>query len=363
MTASGQPVRTCRAAILQQSSAPLVVDEITLPESLAPGQVLVRITLSGVCGAQINEIDAVKGPDRFLPHLLGHEGYGEVMDVGPLVRSVAPGQWVVLHWMPGAGVQADPAGYRWRGQRLNAGWVTTLSEFTVISENRCTPVTTSVPLEYLPLLGCAATTAAGVIGRDAQVRLGESVVVLGTGGVGLLTVEAARASGAHPIIGVDRVAERLSAADAMGATATVLTSAAPPATEATEATEGRIRTALGGAPPDVVIETTGAREMIELACRLVAHGGRTVLVGVPRHDEPASVDTLPLHFDTIWTGSKGGGTQPQHDIPRLLRLAEAGLFRLTGLPVTRFPLAEVNDAIELVRTGLPGRAVVDPWAG
>lgn len=355
MTA-GLSVRTCRAAILQQSSAPLVVDEITLPDALAAGQVLVRVTLSGVCGAQINEIDAVKGPDRFLPHLLGHEGYGEVLAVGPVVRNVAPGQWVVLHWMPGAGIQADPASYQWRGRPLNAGWVTTLSEFTIVSENRCTPVSTSVPIEYLPLLGCAATTAAGVIGRDAQLRLGESVVVLGTGGVGLLTAEAARASGAHPIIGVDRVAERLAAADAMGATATVLTSQTLPPTE------DRIREALNGAPADVVIETTGAREMIELACRLVAHGGRAVLVGVPRHDEPASVDTLPLHFDTVWTGSKGGGTQPQRDIPRLLRLAEAGLFRLTGLPVTRFPLADVNNAIDLVRTGLPGRAVVDPWA-
>lgn len=355
MTNATSPLpRHCRAAILERSHAPLVVDEVTLPRELAPGQVLVRVILSGVCGAQINEIEAAKGPDRFLPHLLGHEGYGEVVGVGPLVRTVAPEQRVILHWMPGSGLQSDPAQYGWQGNRLNAGWVTTLSQYTVVSENRVTTVQTRLPEEHLPLLGCAATTAVGVIGRDAGVRLGESVVVLGTGGVGLLTLEAARASGAFPIVGLDRVAERLDAALAMGATRTLLTE---PGMKLDEA----VLTALDGEPPDVVIETTGAREMIELSFRIVAHGGRSVLVGVPRHDEPASVDTLPLHFDAVWTGSKGGGAVPQRDIPRLLRLAEAGLFNLTGLPVTRFPLDAVNDAIDLVRSGLPGRAIVDPW--
>jgi len=340
------------AAILAESNAPLIVDEAVLPNHLEAGQVLVKVRYSGICGAQINEIDAVKGPDTFLPHLLGHEGLGEVIATGALVNHVQPGDAVVLHWMPGDGFQSDPARYQWRGQALNAGWVTTLSEITVVSSNRCTRINSTVDPHHLPLLGCAATTAVGVISRDAGVGLGESVVVLGAGGVGLLVVEAARASGAYPIIAVDRVTERLTIASSMGAQATF---------EVMDEGDG-LRNAIVdflGRTPDVVIETSGARSMIELSYRLVSKAGRTVLVGVPRHDEPARIDTLPLHFDTIMTGSKGGQTKPQIDIPRIARLAEVGMFRLDALPLTVLPLSDVNVGIDMVRAGAPGRVVID----
>jgi S-(hydroxymethyl)glutathione dehydrogenase/alcohol dehydrogenase len=346
--------RRFKAAILEQSRHPLVVDTVTLPSELLPGQVLVRVKYSGICGAQLNEIDAAKGPDKFLPHLLGHEGFGEVLEVGQLVRHVAPGDEVVLHWMPGAGFQSDPAIYSWRGKRLNAGWVTTLSELTIVSGNRCTKIDTSLNPQYLPLLGCAATTAVGVIGRDAELKLGESVVVIGTGGVGLLTIEAARASGGFPIVGVDKIGERLDFAVQLGARSTVLV-------EDIDVFD-QIINALGGVTPDVVVETTGARSMIELAYRLVSGSGRAILVGVPRHDEPASFDTLPLHFSTVVTGSKGGDSKPETDIPRIAALAEAGLFRLDALPVQLIALSAVNDAIDLVRNGMPGRAVIDMGA-
>lgn len=345
--------RTFRAAILAQSRQPLIVDEVSLPSELIAGQVLVRIKYSGICGAQINEIEAAKGPDRFLPHLLGHEGLAEVVAVGPLVTHTKPGDTVILHWMAGVGIQSLPATYSWREQRLNAGWVTTLSEMAIVSANRCTPLRTTLEETCTPLLGCAATTAVGVVGRDARLRLGESAVVLGTGGVGLLTVEACHASGAYPIVAVDKVEARLMVAERLGADATLV------ADEGTADLVGRICAALGGRGPDVVFETTGARTMIELSFRLVAGGGRTILVGVPRHDEPASFDTLPLHFDTVMTGSKGGGTRPEIDIPRIARLAELGKFRLDALPVTVLGLDAVNDGIEMVRSGMPGRVVIE----
>lgn len=346
-------MRAFRAAILERSREPLIVDNVAPAEDLKAGQVLVKIRYSGICGAQINEIDAAKGPDKFLPHLLGHEGIGEIVEVGPLVRTVAVGDTVVLHWMPGTGIQSDPASYIWRNDQLNAGWVTTLSEMSIVSENRVTKFESRLDPRFAPLLGCAATTAAGVIGRDAGLRLGESVVVLGTGGVGLLVVEAARASGGFPIVGVDIVSERLEHAHRMGATATLN------AIEEGDELEKAILRALDGTLPDVVIETTGNKSMIELGYRLASWGGRCVLVGVPRHDEPATIDTLPLHFDVVLTGSKGGGTRPEIDIPRLANLSVNGLFRLQDLPVTVLSLDQVNEGIDAVRQGLPGRVVVD----
>ena len=101
-----------KAAILVESKQPLIVDDIDLPEHLNYGQILVKIHYSGICGAQINEIDAVKGPDKFLPHLLGHEASGEVLEIGPGVTRFRAGDKVVLHWMPSSGIQSPTPKYR-----------------------------------------------------------------------------------------------------------------------------------------------------------------------------------------------------------------------------------------------------------
>lgn len=340
-----------RAAILERTGQPLVVDEIEWDGPLGPGQVLVRVRYSGICGAQINEIDGVKGPDRFLPHLLGHEGFGEVLEVGPGVRHVKSGDTVVLHWMQGSGIQSETPTYRRLGETINAGWVTTFSEMTVVSENRCTPVKSTLPESVLPLFGCAATTAAGVIGREAQVRLGDSVVVLGTGGVGLFTIMAASASGAHPVIGVDVVQQRLDAALSVGATDV---HDAQGEIELADA----IRESVGG-PPDVIVETSGARTMIELAFELAQPTGRAILVGVPRHDQPVSIGTLPLHFGMVFTGSKGGSSQPATDIPRLIRVAERGVLPVDKLPLQMFQLDSINGALDSLRASSIGRVVID----
>ena len=125
-----------KAAILVQSKAPLVVEEVIPPDELVSGQVFVEIEYSGICGAQINEIDAVKGLDQHLPHILGHEGVGIVLECGPGVTTVDKGDRVVLHWRPSLGIQSSPPKYRWRDKEVNAGWVTTFNECSVVSENR-----------------------------------------------------------------------------------------------------------------------------------------------------------------------------------------------------------------------------------
>ena len=340
------------AAILVESKQPLVVDEINLVNPLRAGQVLVEILFSGICGAQINEIDAVKGVDKFLPHLLGHEGIGVVRETGELVKHVKEGDRVVLHWMPGEGFQSLPAEYLWQGRKLNSGWVTTFSEMAVVSGNRVTPIVSTLDLELLPLFGCAATTAFGVIANDAKVKFGDSIVIIGTGGVGLLTIEVARASGAHPIIGVEKFENRIQAALDFGSNIVFKT-------KEKHELKNEILTFLGGASPDVVIETSGNTEMIELSYELISKQGRAVLVGVPKHDDPAKIDTLPLHFETVLIGSKGGQTKPQFDIPKLVKLAELDLFRVNKIPINKVRLGNINDGIRNLRDGFPGRTIVE----
>jgi S-(hydroxymethyl)glutathione dehydrogenase / alcohol dehydrogenase len=342
-------VKTAKAAILAQSREPLVVDEIALPETLGVGQVLVKVLYSTICGAQLNEIAAAKGPDKFLPHLLGHEASARVVEIGLGVTTVKPGDTVVLHWRPSQGIQCQPPAYQWRGKKLNAGWVTTFNDYAVVSENRMTVIPPDYNLRDAPLLGCAVTTAAGVINNDANVKIGESVVVFGVGGVGLNVVQFAELAGANPIVAVDLVDAKLDMAGARGATHCLNSNAVADL-------DAEIRKIVGAKGPDKVIETTGAKSVIELAYNLTHADGTCVLVGVP--SEKVSIYTLPIHFNKVLTGSHGGDAVPHVDIPRLIRLIEAGRLSFEGLITHEFPLDDINAALDVVRSGAAGRVLL-----
>ena len=342
-------VKTAKAAILAQSRAPLIVDEIALPEALGVGHVLVKVLYSTICGAQLNEIAAAKGPDKFLPHLLGHEASARVIEIGPGVTTVKPDDIVVLHWRPSQGIQCQPPAYKWRDKKLNAGWVTTFNEYAVVSENRMTAIPPNYNLRDAPLLGCAVTTAAGVINNDANVKIGESVVIFGVGGVGLNVVQFANLAGANPIIAIDLVDAKLDMARARGATHVLNPNDVADV-------EAEVRKITGAGGPDKVIETTGAKSVIELAYNLTHADGTCVLVGVP--SEKVSIYTLPIHFNKVLTGSHGGDAVPHVDIPRLIRLIEAGRLSFEGLITHEFPLDEINAALDVVRSGTAGRVLL-----
>ena len=175
-------IKSMTAAFLVKQKCTLVIDEVQLPNSLDFGQVLVKVYYSGICGSQLGEISGVKGDDPFLPHLLGHEGAGFVVATGPSVQQVRVGQKVVMHWRPGKGIESQPPKYKWSGKELNAGYVTTFNEYAIVSENRLTPLPSDYPLEYAALYGCAVTTGLGVIENNSQLRMGQSIVVVGAGG-------------------------------------------------------------------------------------------------------------------------------------------------------------------------------------
>ena len=341
--------------MLIESEKDLVIDTMNTVGNLGPGQVLIKIFYSGICGAQINEIDATKGPDHFLPHLLGHEGYGEVVKVGELVSTVSIGDKVVLHWMAGEGIQSQTPKYNSKNLgTINAGWVTTFSEYSIVSENRCTKISSKIEECYIPLLGCSATTAVGVINNDAQLRIGDSVVIIGVGGVGLLTVAAANLAGAYPIITIDITESKLQESINFGATVGLNSKQ-----NNQEILENKILEILKGELPQIVIDTTGNREMIEFSINLSRNSGKSILVGVPKFNDLARFDTLPLHFGTKIIGSKGGQCRPQADIPKLVKLIEADKFPLTQIPIEKINLSEINKAIKSLRNGFNGRFIID----
>ena len=343
-------IKTSKAAILVESRKPLIVDQFSLPDRLVFGQVLVHVHTSSICGAQINEIDSVKGPDKFLPHLLGHEALASVIEIGPGVTSCRVGDTVVMHWRPGKGMQAPTPEYRWNGQKLNAGWVTTFNEYAVVSENRVTPVPATIDRRTAPLLGCAVTTALGVVNTDARVGIGEAVVVIGVGGVGLNIVQFAAMAGAFPLIAIDRRDNKLDMAQKFGASHVFNSETMPDYLAA-------MQKLLGPDGADKVIDTTGVKNLIEMAYELTAKKGRCILVGVPH--EKVEIHTLPLHFDKVLKGSEGGQCQPARDIPRLVRLAGSGRLSYDGIVTHEFALDDINEALLLMREGTSGRILLN----
>jgi S-(hydroxymethyl)glutathione dehydrogenase/alcohol dehydrogenase len=340
-----------KAAILVEQRQPLVVTEVGLPSSLDVGQVLVKVHCSGICGSQLGEIDGAKGEDRFLPHLLGHEGSGTVVETGPGVRYVKASDKVVLHWRKGLGIEAIPPKYSWGNKTVNAGWVTTFNEYAIVSENRLTPIPADSDMEVAALFGCAVTTGFGVVVNNAKVRIGESVVVFGAGGVGLNIVQAAAMVSAWPVIAVDLHDNRLELARKMGATHSINSRK----WDARQA----ILDIVGSAGVDAFIDNTGQPAIIEMGYELTKPQGRVILVGVPRKGNTIDIYSLPLHFGKRLSGSHGGEAAPEQDIPRYQALYAVGRIQLRELITGRYELDEINTAIASMRDGtLAGRCLV-----
>lgn len=342
--------RTMQAAILTELKQPLTVAEIELPKQLNVGQVLVKVHYSGICGSQIGEINGVKGEDRYLPHLLGHEGSGTVLAVGAGVSHVQPGNKVVLHWRKGAGIEAKPPVYMWNDRQVNAGWITTFNEYAIVSENRVTTIPDDSDMKTAALFGCAITTGFGVVENNAQVKIGESVVVYGAGGIGLNIIQAASMRSAFPIIAVDLHNNRLQLAKEMGATHLINSQQDEPKTA--------IRNIIAQGV-DIFIDNTGKPAIIEMGYTLTHQQGKVVLVGVPKEGDNISLFSLPLHFGKCITGSFGGESQPHLDILRYMKTLKRKNDALHNLLTDDFSLSEVNTALERLRHGeVAGRCIL-----
>jgi S-(hydroxymethyl)glutathione dehydrogenase/alcohol dehydrogenase len=339
------------AAILVEQRKPLVIDEVEVP-ALKRGQVLVDIHATRVCGSQIGEIDGVKGPDKFLPHLLGHEAGAVVLEVSPDVTQVAPGDRVVCHWRPGAGIVAGGSVYKWNGRDVNAGPITTFQKFAVISENRLTKVPPETDFGLCCLLADTLTTGFGIINNDVEVKAGESVVIFGVGGIGLGVVLGAKLAGASPIIGIDLHDHKLAKAAEYGLTHQINASR--------ENAADRVKEILGGLA-DVTIDGTGNPKAIETAYDLAKlRGGRCVLFGVMPSDQRVSIHTLPLHFGRVLTGSEGGQSRPEIDIPEILKRLSSEKLDIAGFVSHRTLLGDLPEVIDGMRRGEVIHAIVRP---
>ena len=331
-----------KAAVLEELNKPLALRDVELTP-LTVGQVLVRILVSGICGSQLHEIKGFKGNGKFLPHLMGHEGCGIVEEIGPGVTTIQLGDKVVMHWRPGSGIEANFPTYKLDGKPFSSGKVTTLSEQAIVSENRLTVVPPDTDPELAALLGCSLTTALGIIDNQSQLKFGETVAIIGCGGVGLNLISGSILKGAATVYAIDSIAEK---------EGLVLSQGASHFLRATSELPEKV---------DLIIDTTGSPKVISDAFTSLSNQGRMILVGQPT---PGAEIVIPNAIQLFnGTGqsiraTQGGDTRPQEDIPKYLRFFAAQKIEIGRLITHRYKLESINTAFETLKTGKSGRIMI-----
>lgn len=320
---------------------------------LQHGQVLVKILASGICGSQLQEIAGNKGNAKYVPHLMGHEGAGLVMEVGPGVTHVKVGDKVVMHWRKGAGIESENPKYLFKGKEITSGRVTTFSEYSVVSENRVTAVPQDTPNELCALLGCSLSTAFGAVNAEARLQPGESILIIGAGGLGANLMKAAKLAGAGKIIVTDIHESKRADVTKFGGDLYV---------NAMTEHVAEVLEREGVKGIDVVIDTSGSKRAIETALQLLSGKGRFIFLGQPKPGETIEIkDALHLFGGEgkMIKATQGGRFEPHEEIPRYLEAFRAGAFTIDGLFTHRTSLDDINDAIDLLRSGAATRILIE----
>ncbi len=369
--------RTVKAPVLRATGGPMALEEITvLPPG--PGQVMVRLAATGVCHSCLHSIDGSLAGTP-MPIILGDEGAGVVDQLGSGVTGLAPGDHVVLSWAPSCGACREclhgkparcrnkpafgylpggttsfratgPDGACGAGEEVFHYGPATCAPYTIVPASGAIKISESVPLRLAALVGCSVTTGAGAVLRTAAVQAGQSVAVVGCGGVGLNAVLAAHLAGASPVIAVDPVDLKLDAARQLGATATVR-SKGPGLADG-------IRAAAGGGA-DVVIVAVGSTDAIEAGVEALAPGGKCVIIGAPPTGARLSIDPHALRAEEkALLGCSYGSCNPPADFPLFIELFQAGRLPLDRLVSREYRLSEINEAYANLASGQDLRGLI-----
>ncbi len=338
-----------KAAILVETGKPLEIGELEIPQ-LKSGQCLVEIAYSGACHTQLLETRGRRGEDPWLPHCLGHEASGVVVDVGPDVTRAAPGDRVALSWIKAEGIEAGGSVYEWAGRQVNAGAVTTFQRHGVVSENRVTVLPDTLDIRQATLLGCALPTGLGAVMNVGKPMDGESVAIFGAGGVGLCAVMGAVVSGCDPIIAIDLIDTKLELARTFGATHTI------------DPSSVEVVSAIADICPDGVdlaIEASGRPSVMATAHSVVRpRGGRAVVIGNAPKGQTIVLDPLQFNLGKSLLGTWGGDAVPDRDFPDFAALMAAGVIDVEPLLSSPYKLEEINNALDDLEEGRIGRPLI-----
>ena len=364
-------IRT-QAAVVYEHHKPVVVEELTVDPPKA-GEVLLRMVASGVCHSDLSVVTGTIYYDP--PVVLGHEGAGFVAEVGPDVTAVQPGDHVVLAFatscgecpMCKMGYVVLCTGIKARGGRLlddtcrfhNAAGepipqmarIGTMSQYAVVSERSLIKIDKHYPLDKAVLVGCRVTTGVGAAINTAQVKRGDKVAIIGTGGVGLNAVQGAAIAGASQIIAVDIEDRKLELASSFGATDAVNPKDGDPVQAVLNLT--------GGVGVDYAIEVIGNVKTIQQAYGMVRRRGTVVVVGMDSDEKRIETPAQDIvRTEKRLVGSYYGSSNPQEDMPKLLALYDEGKLKLDELITQTYRLDQINQAFADLESGQNARGVI-----
>jgi S-(hydroxymethyl)glutathione dehydrogenase/alcohol dehydrogenase len=368
--------RSGKAAVCRELNKPVVVETISV-DGPKRGEVTVKLAACGVCHS---DLSATNGTIPLPPPLiLGHEGAGEVVEVGEGVvggpGGLAVGDHVVTSFIymcgkcsfcaggrpvlcveQGKALLTPPEGtprVRDRdGKPLNIfSGCGVMAEYATLSVDNVVKIDPKIPLDRAALVGCAVTTGVGAVFNTARVQPGASVAVFGCGGVGLNAIQGAAIAGAERILAVDTVQAKLEMAKQFGATDTLLTTPG-------EDPLKEIKKRTGGGP-DYAFECVGSGALAELAYKAIRRGGKAVIVGVARATDAASIKPMGMVFEEkTLQGSYFGSCVPRVDFPRMLQLYMAGRLKLDELITKRYAIGEAPQAFKDLEEGRNARGVI-----
>jgi S-(hydroxymethyl)glutathione dehydrogenase / alcohol dehydrogenase len=327
-----------RGAVLWKTGEPLSVEDYIEIPDLKDGQVLVKISYSGVCRSQLMEVRGLRGEDKYLPHLSGHEGCGEVIEVGNSVTKVRVGDSVILGWIKSSGKDVKGAIYECNGVKVNSGPVTTFSNYSIVSENRVVRLPQGIPKDIAVLFGCALPTGAGLVLNEISPKKGSSIAIIGLGGIGLSALMATKVLNCDPVIAIDISEEKLEMAVLFGASHTINSS--------NEDVIQRVFEITNGLGVDFSIEAAGQAKTIETAFKIIKDKGECVFASHPAKGEIIRLDPHELISGKTIKGSWGGGVKPDSDIPKLAKIYLEGKLPLEHLISKVYSLDEINQALE-----------------
>lgn len=364
-----------KAAVLTGLNQPLEIQDLDL-EAPKAGEVLVKMGASGVCHSDVSvQNGTLMGS---FPMVLGHEGAGVIEQVGEGVTNLAPGDHVVISWVPQcgecyfckhgqgficeAGAMALATGglldgttrFSKDGQPvMQMACSGTFSEQAVIPAIGAVKIPDDIPLEIAALIGCGVLTGVGAALNTADIATGDTVAVIGCGGVGLNVIQGAAIAGAGEIIAIDMLENKLAMAKEFGATTLVNAGDGDPVSRVMEMTAQR--------GVDVAFEVIGLKQTIEQTVMMTRRGGEAVLVGVPRMEVMLE---LPAFFGLVLMAKtiKGcwyGSSNVQQDVPKLLQYYKEGRLKLDELISRRIAVEDVNDAFRAMEAGEVARSVIN----
>tara|TARA_E500000331_G_scaffold153696_1_gene149473 strand:- start:3235 stop:4275 length:1041 start_codon:yes stop_codon:yes gene_type:complete len=338
------------AAILVETGKPLEIGHIEIP-ILKDGQILVEIAYSGACHTQLLEARGRRGEDPWLPHCLGHEASGVVLEIAGDVTRAVPGDRVALSWIKASGIEAGGTIYSWDGRSVNAGAVTTFQRHAVVSENRVTVLPDALEMQEATLLGCALPTGLGAVMNVGKPHAGESVAIFGAGGVGLCAVMGAIVSNCNPVIAIDLIESKLEMARTFGATHTI------------DASDKDVISGIAEICPDGVdlaIEASGRPTVMATALSAVrSWGGRAVVIGNAPKGQTIVLDPLQFNLGKSLLGTWGGDSVPDRDFQKFASFMIEDEINVMPLFSSPYTLENINDALDDLEEGRIGRPLIE----